>query len=198
MARLTVLSLMSVLNSSPGVAGFGSSAAFFGVGNAQCSQQRILNFDESHYNIIRPTALNISPRLAQMIDDQYYYQNHKMELDQKFHQQNDKYCESQTLPDKFEFNEDLLCTTQKMRDYRLARTDPARYCADRCLATGFCDAYEEFFEFSAEEVKEFCTECVLSDDEEPCDVPVFKSIDELTLVPLKPTVDTYSSLFWAP
>mmetsp|Transcript_1750 Transcript_1750/g.3746 ORF Transcript_1750/g.3746 Transcript_1750/m.3746 type:complete len:100 (+) Transcript_1750:419-718(+) len=60
---------------------------------------------------------------------------------------------------------------QMRKDKRMAREDPARYCADRCVATGNCDVWEDMFEMAADEVQQFCTECVLSEDEEPCDVP---------------------------
>jgi len=36
------------------------------------------------------------------------------------------------------------------------------------------------FEFSPEEVMEFCNDCVLSEDEEPCDIPdAFYDLDKL-------------------
>ncbi|KAL7537367.1 hypothetical protein ACHAWF_005738 [Thalassiosira exigua] len=53
----------------------------------------------------------------------------------------------------------------------MAADDPARYCADRCVTTGNCDVFEDMFEMDPREVMAFCTECVLSEDEEPCDVP---------------------------
>jgi hypothetical protein len=53
----------------------------------------------------------------------------------------------------------------------MAREDPARYCADRCVSTGNCQVWEDMFELSAKEVMAFCEGCVLSEDEEPCDIP---------------------------
>ena len=60
---------------------------------------------------------------------------------------------------------------QVARDRRLAREDPRRYCADRCVATGNCDVYEDVLHLSPEEVLQFCTDCVMADGEEPCDIP---------------------------
>mmetsp|Transcript_39450 Transcript_39450/g.118447 ORF Transcript_39450/g.118447 Transcript_39450/m.118447 type:complete len:115 (+) Transcript_39450:802-1146(+) len=60
---------------------------------------------------------------------------------------------------------------QKAKDKRLAKNDPQRYCADRCVATGNCDVYEDIYKMSPQQVVSFCEECVLSDEEEPCDVP---------------------------
>ena len=66
---------------------------------------------------------------------------------------------------------DTINKIQMRKDRRMAREDPARYCADRCVATGNCQIWEDTFDMSAEEVQKFCKECVLSDEEEPCDVP---------------------------
>ena len=60
------------------------------------------------------------------------------------------------------------------RDKRLAEKSPENYCADRCLATGNCDVYEDMFRMTPSQVIEFCTNCVLAlDDEDPveCDIP---------------------------
>jgi hypothetical protein len=84
-----------------------------------------------------------------------------------------------TLPQGFDFNTpadlktnaDAASNIQMRKDRRMARDDPSRYCADRCVATGTCQVWEDMFEMSAKEVQIFCKECVLSEDEEPCDVP---------------------------
>ena len=83
------------------------------------------------------------------------------------------------MPQGFDFNsaadflptKDAINKIQMRKDRRMAREDPARYCADRCVATGNCQIWEDTFDMSAEEVQKFCKECVLSDEEEPCDVP---------------------------
>ena len=72
---------------------------------------------------------------------------------------------------EFQPNAGAAQKIQMRKDRRLARTDPMRYCADRCVSTGNCQVYEDMFELSEKEVRKFCEECVLSEDEEPCDVP---------------------------
>jgi len=78
------------------------------------------------------------------------------------------------LPKNFEFSEDFTempNTKQMMRDKKLAFDDPQRYCADRCVTTGNCEVFEDFYELSPTDVMKFCTDCVLSEGEEPCDIP---------------------------
>lgn len=67
--------------------------------------------------------------------------------------------------------DDLAVSRQHAKDKKMALENPAKYCADRCVATGECEVYEDFFQLSAEEVLEFCNECVLSDDSENCKLP---------------------------
>ena len=38
---------------------------------------------------------------------------------------------------------------RRRKDERMAATDPTRYCADRCVATGNCDVFEVSFRFSS-------------------------------------------------
>ena len=76
------------------------------------------------------------------------------------------------LPDTVEGQEDDMRNFRQFaKDKKLAREDPARYCADRCVATGNCDVYEDIFELSPEEVLSFCNDCVLSEEKEECDIP---------------------------
>ena len=75
----------------------------------------------------------------------------------------------QILPDQYEFNEDFETSTNfivKRKDQKMAFDDPQRYCADRCISTGNCDVFEDLYKMSATEVMEFCTDCVLSEEEE--------------------------------
>lgn len=84
-----------------------------------------------------------------------------------------------SLPEGFDFNSavefnaspDAGKKIQMRKDKRVARDDPARYCADRCVATGHCEIWEDMFEMGPKEVQEFCLNCVLSEEEEPCEVP---------------------------
>lgn len=86
----------------------------------------------------------------------------------------------EAVPAAFDYNSPVDFTSassgalnkiQARKDKRMAREDPARYCADRCVATGQCSVWEDMFEMSEKEVQQFCKDCVLSDGEEPCDVP---------------------------
>mmetsp|Transcript_18482 Transcript_18482/g.33025 ORF Transcript_18482/g.33025 Transcript_18482/m.33025 type:complete len:213 (+) Transcript_18482:121-759(+) len=63
-------------------------------------------------------------------------------------------------------------STRRRKDEKMAENDPMRYCADRCVTTGYCDVFEDMFEMDAREVLTFCQECVLSEEEDAmCDVP---------------------------
>ena len=67
--------------------------------------------------------------------------------------------------------DDLDKFRQYAKDKKLARQDPERYCADRCIATGNCEVYEDIFQLSPEQVLSFCNDCVLSQDKEECELP---------------------------
>jgi hypothetical protein len=111
--------------------------------------------------------------IAKMIDNELYRLHHKNELD-NVKKEHDKEVMSVGLPQGFDFNADfgeVDDSMQMRKDRRLAGRDPAAYCADRCVSTGNCDIFEDFFELSPQEVLKFCKDCVLSEEEEPCEVP---------------------------
>jgi len=62
---------------------------------------------------------------------------------------------------------------QRRKDLELAQTNPEAYCKDRCVAVGECEVFEDFYHLSPEQVMSFCKDCILSDSDEPCDVPEF-------------------------
>ena len=101
-------------------------------------------------------------------------QTHTKEVEAAWQKKNAAVLEHK-LPNSFDFDdhmmEDNISPRQLVKDRRLASKDPVAYCADRCVATGNCDVFEDVFKLSAKEVMEFCNDCVLSDGEEPCDVP---------------------------
>ena len=102
--------------------------------------------------------------------------SNKREYDrQKSEKHKKEMKEFATLPQGYDFNSvsDLNDdgVIEMRRDKRMAKRNPEKYCADRCVATGHCDVFEDMFEMGPEEVLKFCTECVLSEDEEPCDIP---------------------------
>lgn len=121
---------------------------------------------------IRPkTFLNLEDHIAEMVDLEFYRENHKEEYNK---QRETKKKVDDFLPVGFEFSEDWndpKDLRQLVRDKKLADKNPQKYCADRCVATGSCEVYEDIFKMSPKQVMEFCTECVLDSSEEPCDIP---------------------------
>mmetsp|Transcript_17304 Transcript_17304/g.24658 ORF Transcript_17304/g.24658 Transcript_17304/m.24658 type:complete len:186 (-) Transcript_17304:91-648(-) len=119
------------------------------------------------------TALNLDPKIARMVDNEL---NRELNLEEwkQERRKHDQAVLDSKLPQTFEASDDYVEATfhiQDIRDRKLAHDDPQAYCADRCLTTGYCDVFEDEFNFSAIEVVQFCKECVLSDGEEPCDIP---------------------------
>jgi hypothetical protein len=108
------------------------------------------------------------------IDKALWRQNHKGELEEAWKVRNSVVIEKE-LPKEYAFDDHFMEDTYTPRQYRkdksMARKDPIAYCADRCVATGNCDIFEEIFDMSPEEVLKFCNDCVMSESEDPCDVP---------------------------
>ena len=121
------------------------------------------------------TALHIDQGIAEMIDNEFYRQNHIEEYHQR-QTKRDTEILKEHVPEEFSFgeipflvdDEDIIAMR---KDKLLADKDPEKYCADRCIATGNCEVFEDFFELSPKQVVKFCEECVLSDEEESCDLP---------------------------
>ena len=127
------------------------------------------------------TRLYIDDRIAKMIDQELYRQEHRTEFENEWMEHNrpailqslhrNGGSESETsLSSSFNDN-DQSDSRQYHKDLFMASRDPQRYCADRCVATGNCDVYEDLYQLSPLEVRAFCEECVLSEEEAPCDVP---------------------------
>ena len=55
---------------------------------------------------------------------------------------------------------------QLRRDKKMAEKNPQQYCADRCVATGNCEVYEDIYHMTPSQVMEFCNDCVLAEDED--------------------------------
>ena len=122
-------------------------------------------------------ALNLDKKIADMLDKQYYSMMHPevaRAKEENFRRRNAAYVPD-NLPASFDgvdmIRSDHKDFVQYRKDKALASRDPQAYCAERCVSTGSCEVYEDIFDFSPEEVAKFCSECVLSEDEEPCDVP---------------------------
>ena len=109
------------------------------------------------------------------IDRELQRLHHKDEIDKAWRAKNEAVLEHD-LPQGYDVDEGTLMETvlaprQKRKDRRLAQNDPQAYCADRCIATGNCEVFEDIFDFTPSEVIKFCEECVLSEEDDPCDVP---------------------------
>lgn len=119
----------------------------------------------------KSTTLFLEDWVADMIDDELYREKHPEEFEKKWMDKNRnlvvKHLPETVLGDEYE--RDHLREVAK--DKKMARHDPQRYCADRCVATGNCDVYEDVFQLSPDEVLAFCNDCVLSEEKEECDIP---------------------------
>ena len=105
--------------------------------------------------------------VADLIDGELYRQAHKKEFEKEWMEKNRgavfSRVESDFAPMLDDDKEDFR---QHRKDEKMAFSDPERYCQDRCVATGNCDILEDFYELSPEDVLKFCTDCVLSEDED--------------------------------
>ena len=118
------------------------------------------------------TALNLEDWVADLIDGEVLRQANHEEYDKAWMEKNRaaviSRMESDYLP-MMDVDSDNV--RQRQKDERMANTNPSAYCADRCVATGHCDVYEDIFEMSPKDVIKFCVDCVLSDEQEECDIP---------------------------
>ena len=60
--------------------------------------------------------------------------------------------------------EPIYSSGTRRRDEALFNRDRHAWCADRCLATGYCDVLEDIYQMSTTEVQKFCEKCA-GDDE---------------------------------
>ena len=107
----------------------------------------------------------IDRNIADMIDQEYYRQHHKEEYHQQWmerhqpqiktkpsnldHTNSDMMMTMVGVLDTYTISNDdddvILNRRQLLRDEKLARTNPQQYCMDRCIATGYCDVYEDLY-----------------------------------------------------
>ena len=94
----------------------------------------------------------IDRNVADMIDQEYYRQHHKEEYHERWmvqHQSQLKTTTTTEAADTYHNDNDdddkMWNRRQFLRDEKLARTDPQQYCRDRCIATGYCDVYEDLY-----------------------------------------------------
>jgi hypothetical protein len=134
------------------------------------------------------TRIFLEDWVADMIDSEVYRLEHKEEYEKQWMEKNRGAVLSRIsdgslsssigqYPSQMMNEEERESFKEHKRDERMAFTKPERYCADRCVATGNCDIYQDFYELSPQDVVTFCEECVLNDDEDDmadgagCDVP---------------------------
>lgn len=126
------------------------------------------------------TRLFLEDHIADLIDQELYRQAHKKDFEREWMEKNrgavlhslggsgaNDDHESMALS----FDDKLEDFRQHQKDLKMASDDPERYCADRCVATGNCDVFEDFYHLSPEQVLDFCEDCVLSEGEGECDLP---------------------------
>ena len=129
-------------------------------------------------NRLETTRLFLEDHIADLIDRELYRQKHKKEFEKEWMEKNrgavlhslgGSPYDHENLTMNFEEQADAF--RQHQKDLKLAAKDPERYCADRCVATGNCDIFEDFYHLSPEQVLNFCEECVLAEDDGACDLP---------------------------
>mmetsp|Transcript_22369 Transcript_22369/g.64208 ORF Transcript_22369/g.64208 Transcript_22369/m.64208 type:complete len:207 (-) Transcript_22369:208-828(-) len=143
------------------------------------------------------TTLYLEDRIADLIDGELVRVGKLKEWEAEFTAKNKQYLEPLSNPeaaDSLLSNElgggsrggasasDLVINPMQLRrDKKLAQKDPQQYCADRCVATGNCEVYEDIYHMSPTQVMEFCTDCVLADDEDAeCPVDMLYDDDDDT------------------
>lgn len=93
------------------------------------------------------TERYLDPKIADMIDNELHRLHHKKDFEREWMEKN-----RQAVVASFEnpLPEPVVDTDfrQRRKDESLARKDPARYCADRCVSTGNCDVYEDLYVYS--------------------------------------------------
>ena len=128
------------------------------------------------------TRLFLEDHIADLIDRELYRQAHKKEFEKEWMEKNrgavlhslgggGSASDHENMATTF--NERAEALREHRKDVKLAANDPQRYCADRCVSTGNCDIFEDFYHLSPEEVLDFCEECVLSEEDGQCDLPDF-------------------------
>jgi len=91
------------------------------------------------------TRLYLEDWVANLIDDELYRQSHRKEYEAEWMQKNRAAVlhrmESDFGPLNPDADESDFRTYYK--DKKMALSDPERYCADRCVATGNCDIFQD-------------------------------------------------------
>lgn len=98
------------------------------------------------------TTLYLEDHIASMIDQELWRQGHKSEYEQEWMDKNRHAVLKSvglTGDNVGDFSnlmlddDDTQNFRQHKKDTRMAQKNPQQYCADRCVATGNCDVYED-------------------------------------------------------
>ena len=90
------------------------------------------------------TVVFLDDHIADMIDRELWREHHKKEFENEWMEKNRGAILSSLNADTVMTNdEDQSTFRQVLKDRKLAKEDPAAYCADRCVTTGNCDVYED-------------------------------------------------------
>jgi len=94
----------------------------------------------------RSSSLFLEDHIADMIDKELYRQGHKAEYAKEWMEKN----RGAVLHSLGGDEKNGMMMEEPEEDFRQARKDrlmanknPQQYCADRCIATGNCDVYED-------------------------------------------------------
>lgn len=121
-----------------------------------------------HRSSSSSTRIFLEDWVAEMIDGELYREQHIKEYEGKWMEKNRGAVLSQLADSPSSMLSDdedhRRAFAEHKRDERMAFLKPQKYCADRCVATGNCDIFEDFYELGPEDVLKFCEECVLFDE----------------------------------
>ena len=89
------------------------------------------------------TILYLEDWVADMIDQEIYRQAHKKEYENEWMEKNRNAVFAKLSEDFVMDRMDNKEFVMHRKDEKLAKDDPQKYCADRCISTGNCDIYED-------------------------------------------------------
>lgn len=96
------------------------------------------------------TALFLNDDIADMIDRELWREHHKKDFENEWMEKNRGAVLSSLNADDYSDSNNSVMDTdtqssfrQELKDRKLAKENPAAYCADRCVTTGNCEVYED-------------------------------------------------------
>lgn len=138
-----IVSIVVVI--TPSTYGFGIQSPMSSSSLSRIQEHRIVTLRPTKSTT---TTLYLEGWVADMIDDELYRQKHKKEYEAEWMNKN-KNSILQTLNDglttMFHDDDSQSNFREHIKDIKLAKRNPQQYCADRCIATGNCDIYEDVY-----------------------------------------------------